>query len=226
MEEQLSPQTESETFSTGSEISNQPIINVRATDPRKLANLRRNKASKLGKLNRLTLEQDEIQAILDRGFLIIPGDQDSQNSAGSKHKQLDVTERMHYANKKLAKELEIFDLKVELAGLKAELKEKFSRNRQAGKQKLLKKKAALSVDKATNTLKGVMEAESRNGGAGKLTEVHTLILEGKRDVALKSLMSFLKEKVKAPFKKMESDVEFANKVSAELVEFLPRLIPN
>jgi hypothetical protein len=172
---------------------------------------------------RLSTELEDIRGILNRGYIIIPG---AQGIVGSKHKPLDVTERGYYTNKKLDLENEIFDLKVELSDIEADLKEKLSRNKLSGKQKLQKKRADQQVIKTTATLKAVMLDASKNGEAGKLVEVNALILDDKKSEAVKSLMSFLREKVKGPFRKIDADEKFASKVSAELVEFLPKLIPN
>lgn len=199
-----------ENLQNNSDQSNQPTdSNSNATgrkhyrgDNKMISNLKTVKKQKENKVARLTRERDKQKDDLNRGYIIVPLDDQR-----SKHVKIDTTDKSIIASSIAEKEFEIYELGLDIEEIKMKIQDLATAKKSNFKGKLSKKKQSIKDDKTLKQINGKLTEALNNGSKSVINNIQEQYNSGNKIDAYYSLKEFLSQELKSVAKQLNKSPE-------------------
>ncbi|GIK21746.1 MAG: hypothetical protein BroJett005_11600 [Ignavibacteriota bacterium] len=178
-------------------------------DNRKISDLKRTQKQKQKKQERLVNEINKLKADLDRGYLMVPLAEGSDNM---KHVKLNKSDREIIEAAVAYKEYDNYETGLDIGEIEQKIIDLATKKKSSYKDKLNKLKKDSTQDKLIKQISKSLDGAKANGSAAMVKSIQSELEAGKKNEAYKSLKSFLSKNLKTVSKKLSKSAEMEQKV--------------
>ncbi|MCZ7616617.1 MAG: hypothetical protein PHY57_10940 [Ignavibacterium sp.] len=182
-----------------------------------IAGLKRIQNQKRKKVSRLTQENSKMKADLDRGYLIVPLAEGSENV---KHIKLNKSDREIIEAAIAYNEFDKYETGLDIGEIEQRIIDLASRKKSSYKDKLSKKKANLKESELVKRVDKELDKASKNGSKEIVSRIQQQVQSGNKNDAYNSLKSFLSQQVKTVAKKLDKDEKLEKNVLDRVIDKL------
>lgn len=186
-------------------------------DNRRIANLKNVKSRKQEKMARLTSERDSKKADLDRGYMIISLNDDSDTQR-VKHVPLDPSDKEMLKSVIAEREYDMYELGLDIEELELKIKNLAAAKKTSFKDKLSKSKRVKKENDLVKRVEGELIEASKNGSNQIVSHILQQVQSGNKNDAYNSLKSFLSQQVKTVAKQFDKDEKLEKIVLDRILE--------
>ena len=188
-------------------------------DNRRIANLKNVKSRKQEKMARLTSERDSKKADLDRGYMIISLNNDSDTQR-VKHVPLDPSDKEMLRSVIAEREYDMYELGLDLDELELKIKNLAAAKKTSFKDKLSKSKRVKKENDLVKRVEGELIEAQKNDSKKIVSQIQQQAQSGNKNGAYDSLKFFLSQEVKTVAKKLDKDAKLEKTVLDKVIDKL------
>lgn len=178
-------------------------------DNRKISDLKRTQKQKQKKQERLVNEINKLKADLDRGYLMVPLAEGSDNV---KHVKLNKSDREIIEAAVAYKEYDNYETGLDIGEIEQKIIDLATKKKSSYKDKLNRLKKDSTQDKLVKQISKSLDRAKANGSAALVKSIQSELEAGKKNEAYKSLKSFLSKNLKTVSKRLSKSAEMEQKV--------------